>query len=484
MRQPGSEPHKSLGDIAREIAERETLPQLQDRLSAAGMIVDLSQSPAAQVSQAFLAALRPLLEKKSADLTEQELVAILGNANKRHAELSQSAQVADSLPAELASGATIKSASRAASREALNSQELAACVETHNIMSMRLFSGLANKADGNFVLSPAMLMGGLSSVLESPRQLSGTDTVQTSHARHLEVLGEVLTASGYKHAVWWNSSPANGEGEGLERIASNMRALRVEDYGKGDFKAAQAAILGHMQAWFKSNGFPNVLPHSIKAEQTLAYQGVYLLKADWARQFDPDLDREMSFTLESGTEVKVKAMLMPNEKFFVFNREKEACMAMMLPFKEDMGGRVVLVKGQGAGLPIESILRWSEQNFKPLSGPKPTSFGWQDFEQRTCNLWLPPIKASQISDLAKAMAGADVIGGERNYLSGSCTTVFRLDHKGVEIKFSMQLRMATAGSPPRPQEWRFDRPFIALVFDRQNLLVGGATIRDPRDCAL
>ena len=70
-----------------KIASGETQASLQDRLDSAAIDIDLSAAPASQVSESFVEAVSPLLERSIKDLTPGEIRAITAEVKERSESL-------------------------------------------------------------------------------------------------------------------------------------------------------------------------------------------------------------------------------------------------------------------------------------------------------------------------------------------------------------------------------------------------------------
>ncbi len=226
----------------------------------------------------------------------------------------------------------------------------------------------------------------------------------------------------------------------------------------------------------------NLIPKGVLTDLTrLVLTNAIYFKGDWANAFDAAKTKEAPFYVTP--DKSVTAPLMFQSKMFEYGQTKQV-KVLKLPYKGDDLSMVVLLPRGGhtlaeieEQLTAEKFRYWSN-----LTGPSEV------------RVFLPRFKMTSkfsLNEILADMGMPDAFGGKADfsgmdgtkmlYISAVLHKAFvEVNEEGTEAAAATGVVMTLKAMPPRPNEFRADRPFVFVIKDNHTgsvLFVGRVT--DP-----
>jgi len=245
--------------------------------------------------------------------------------------------------------------------------------------------------------------------------------------------------------------------------------LREVDF-RADTEAARLAINKWVEAQTKEK-IKDLIQRGVLDRMTrLVLTNAIYFKSEWQSQFRKEATREGDFTLADGAKVKVP--MMRQTRYFPY-AETDDLQIAELPYVGGATSMVILLPRKADGLAaLEKAL-----NAAALAG-------WlQGLKHRFLALSMPRFKTTSqfaLGATLKQMGMPDAFDGARaNFRAMGGTPeenlfISAVVHKayvdvnewGTEAAAATAVAMAGTGMPPKPVEFRADRPFLFLIRHR------------------
>jgi serpin B len=358
--------------------------------------------------------------------------------------------------------------------------------DANNRFALDLYGRLRQDKTGNLFLSPYSIHTALAMTTTGAK---GATRDEMAKVLHLPAEPDKALAAGdlgrfygggrkeyelaVANALWGQSGwPWRADFLGVlkDRFGSGFR--------EADFKSDPQGQRQRINGWVSEQTrgrIPEVLaPDNVSNATRVVLVNAIYFKGEWVHAFEKQQTKDVPFRLADGKSVQVPLMHTTLDCGYA---EQPGFQLVRLPYKGGELEMVVLLPREPAGLPAleaslsaESLAKWLDKDASP----------------RLVSLYLPRFTVKQRFDL-EAVLGK--MGMGRAFAGGDFTAMYdpRSDVEGVVISkvvheaFVMVNEEGTEAAaatavvgnapsppPPRPVEFRADRPFVYLIRDARH----------------
>jgi serpin B len=249
--------------------------------------------------------------------------------------------------------------------------------------------------------------------------------------------------------------------------AKNLYAAEIANFDASKAAESAQAINGWVEK--KTNDkIKNLVPERAITELTrlIVVNAVYL-KARWREPFREENTADRDFFTEDGRKLQVPTMYGGG---YLHHHEDEEVQVVQLPYWSSPGSEMTMViavpKKKDALAELEASL--SAQKVDGWIG----AFGHgmvhvylPKWKYETRAMFTEPLKKLGLDELFADEADLSGVSSERGLHVSEVLhkTYINVDEKGTEAAAATAIMVAGAGIPPKPMQFRADRPFLYFI---------------------
>jgi len=226
---------------------------------------------------------------------------------------------------------------------------------------------------------------------------------------------------------------------------------------------------------------------SVTSATKLVLVNAIYFKGDWKYKFSEKRTKEMDFTKEDKSKVKVP-MMYQTEDYRYAKLKDIGAVALQMPYEGDLADMIFILPDEGKDLATIEKKIFEMDLTEMFSKPA-----------RKCNVWLPKFQMAVSLNLNEPLTkmGVSSMFGDSADFSGISKAkglkvsqvvqkcVIRVDEEGSEAAAATGVSMMMRSAPRPPFKFKADRPFIYLLAGRSSgMILFSGRLMDPSGARL